>query len=527
MTHETQKRVFLSYAREDTASARQLKKDLAALGVDIWFDESSLLPGQKWRVEIQKAIRSSDFFVLILSRSSVTKRGVVQSELRDALDVMREMPDGAIFIVPARIEPVEPDHEVLRDIQWVDLFDNWAEGVRRIGLTLFAKKYPPAQPSEVINLSQLAQSVVETFTKNDVNDRIKVSSVSDTAVVAADRSLINVVLRELLANALKHAAPDVNRRSPVLIEIESTPERAILQIRNRITANAESREQPAFKSSPGFGLWLARNAVIQCGGDLKIETQSIAAGEQVADFVATLSFPRAIPEISQSIGNSRGVGSGYSSETSARTRDVLQSSDNMGTSLPTSQDSESRDQASSINRSKSWIKQSLINSRRIFILLIFGVLIVAYWGSPWMRSKQRETASTLEQEIVRLNQFPNSFHNNQASEIDFTLYPNAIRGDGERSTIISTTAAQVLRLHLLVMMDKYQSYRSTLLTEDRQILVRVSGLAAGIQDGNKSAVTMKLPVQGLASGDYHIELSGDTDTGTQEIATYYFRLVNR
>ncbi len=52
-------KVFISYAREDYKIARKLYHDLRKAGVKPWLDEEDLLPGKKWKVEIEKAIRGS------------------------------------------------------------------------------------------------------------------------------------------------------------------------------------------------------------------------------------------------------------------------------------------------------------------------------------------------------------------------------------------------------------------------------------------------------------------------------------
>ena len=47
-------RVFLSYAHADVEPVRKLNEELIEQGYDVWFDEESLVPGQDWRVEIEK-----------------------------------------------------------------------------------------------------------------------------------------------------------------------------------------------------------------------------------------------------------------------------------------------------------------------------------------------------------------------------------------------------------------------------------------------------------------------------------------
>jgi hypothetical protein len=118
-------RVFLCHASEDKALVRRIFEKLSLLpGIDPWLDEQKLIPGQDWTSEITKAVRSSDVAVVCLSRSSTTKEGYVQKEIRLALDVAEEKPEGTIFLVPLRLEACEVPNR-LRRWQWVDLFAEW------------------------------------------------------------------------------------------------------------------------------------------------------------------------------------------------------------------------------------------------------------------------------------------------------------------------------------------------------------------------------------------------------------------
>ena len=137
-------KVFLSYAREDQTYARRLFDELKNRNIDVWFDKESLLAGQKWEIEIRKAIRASRYFIAILSSKSLTKRGVVQKEIKEALDVLDEFPESEIFIIPIRIDSSEPSDEKLRKIQWVDMFPNWEGGLKKIlnVIELDKEQYP-------------------------------------------------------------------------------------------------------------------------------------------------------------------------------------------------------------------------------------------------------------------------------------------------------------------------------------------------------------------------------------------------
>jgi len=126
-------KIFISYAREDYEVAKQLYDFLLSRGQEPWLDREKLIPGQKWVSAIQSAIRESHFFIALLSPNSIEKRGYVQKELRAGLDVLDTIPDSQIFLIPVRIAECEPTHERLRELQWVDLFPVWEDGLRQLG----------------------------------------------------------------------------------------------------------------------------------------------------------------------------------------------------------------------------------------------------------------------------------------------------------------------------------------------------------------------------------------------------------
>ena len=124
--------VFISYAREDSESARRLYDDLKKAGLNLWLDKESLIAGQNWKMAINKAINKSRYFIPIFSSVSVAKRGYVQKEFKYALDVIDEFPESQIFIIPVRLNDCEIPYEKLEDIEHVDLFPDWNEGLQRI-----------------------------------------------------------------------------------------------------------------------------------------------------------------------------------------------------------------------------------------------------------------------------------------------------------------------------------------------------------------------------------------------------------
>src|SRR2546429_696738 len=86
--------VFLCHSSRDKTSVRKLYQQLRAENIDPWFDEEGLLPGQDWDLEIRKAVRAADAVIVCASRSSITKRGYVQKEIKYILDIADEQPEG-------------------------------------------------------------------------------------------------------------------------------------------------------------------------------------------------------------------------------------------------------------------------------------------------------------------------------------------------------------------------------------------------------------------------------------------------
>src|ERR1041385_8169807 len=115
-------RIFLCHSSNDKPSVRELYQKLSAEGwMDVWLDEEKLLPGQDWNYEIDKALGKSDAVIVTLSTGSVSKEGYVQKELRFALDIALEKPEGTIFILPVRLDDCERPRK-LRPIQGIDYF---------------------------------------------------------------------------------------------------------------------------------------------------------------------------------------------------------------------------------------------------------------------------------------------------------------------------------------------------------------------------------------------------------------------
>ena len=135
-------RVFLCHASQDKPVVRELFQRLSTESwIDPWLDERALLPGQDWNVEIEKAVEATDAIIVCLSTTSISKEGYIKKELRQALDVALEKPEGEIFIIPIRLDYCEIPRR-LRNWQYVDYFpaENIDMAYKKIQASLIHRK---------------------------------------------------------------------------------------------------------------------------------------------------------------------------------------------------------------------------------------------------------------------------------------------------------------------------------------------------------------------------------------------------
>lgn len=82
---QTNKELFISYAREDSDFALKLSTDLRAAGAKIWLDQLDIRGGDSWDDAIEDALKRCDSFLVILSPASVSSYNV-KDEIAVALD---------------------------------------------------------------------------------------------------------------------------------------------------------------------------------------------------------------------------------------------------------------------------------------------------------------------------------------------------------------------------------------------------------------------------------------------------------
>jgi hypothetical protein len=120
MKDTSQPQVFLSYASEDLKEVKKLYKKLSDAGYNPWMAREDILGGQNWENTIEQAIQKSDFFIACLSLTYVNKRGVLQKELRFALEKSQKMLPEDIYLIPVLFDDCKIPDE-LKKFQYIDL----------------------------------------------------------------------------------------------------------------------------------------------------------------------------------------------------------------------------------------------------------------------------------------------------------------------------------------------------------------------------------------------------------------------
>jgi len=126
-------KVFISYSRSDEAFASRVCEELrASKHVEPWFDKQSLLPGMEWRPAIRKAIREANYFLALISSRSASGRGFRNSELNQALEILKEFPPDQVFLIPVRLDECDMPRDELLELTWLDLFPEWEQGMVKL-----------------------------------------------------------------------------------------------------------------------------------------------------------------------------------------------------------------------------------------------------------------------------------------------------------------------------------------------------------------------------------------------------------
>lgn len=110
-------RAFVSHSTQDREFVKKLATDLMANGVNAWYSEWEIKPGDSIREKIDAGLRDCEYFIIVLSNSSIN-RPWVRGEL-DAATVAKI--NGRVRkIIPIKIEDCGELPPTLASLCWED-----------------------------------------------------------------------------------------------------------------------------------------------------------------------------------------------------------------------------------------------------------------------------------------------------------------------------------------------------------------------------------------------------------------------
>ncbi|MCP4104579.1 MAG: TIR domain-containing protein [Desulfobacteraceae bacterium] len=126
-------KVFISCAEDDRFAANKIYDDLKKKGIIPWSAHKDINAGENTDFAVRRAIKESNYFLALLSTSSMNERGAFQKELKQAFDILTELPQDGIFIIPVRLEDCNTNNPALRDLHIIDMHKTaWNSGLDKI-----------------------------------------------------------------------------------------------------------------------------------------------------------------------------------------------------------------------------------------------------------------------------------------------------------------------------------------------------------------------------------------------------------
>jgi peptide/nickel transport system substrate-binding protein len=166
MDNEKQRKTFLSYSRTNKDFAIRLAKELKLEGFDIWLDQLDIPAGARWDREVEKALKESEIFMIILTQASVDSENVLD-EIGYAIDTRKRF-------LPVLLENCDVPLR-LRRFQYVDFtnknFDDGVESAKELLRGLIAQTTIPRGEIPAPPQDQTAQAEAERLAKQKVEDK--------------------------------------------------------------------------------------------------------------------------------------------------------------------------------------------------------------------------------------------------------------------------------------------------------------------------------------------------------------------
>ncbi|MEK7408471.1 MAG: toll/interleukin-1 receptor domain-containing protein [Acidobacteriota bacterium] len=162
-TQAPRTKVFISYSHKDRDCLERLQVFLKSLGREAaveWWDDTMIRPGQKWRDQIRRALRTAKVAVLLVSQDFLSSDFITTDELPSLLAAAE---NEGVVILPVIIKPcrfkqtkslsqfqaVNDPSKPLKKMSKVRQEDLWVKVTDEIEKALSRPVAPPAGAGEL------------------------------------------------------------------------------------------------------------------------------------------------------------------------------------------------------------------------------------------------------------------------------------------------------------------------------------------------------------------------------------------
>jgi TolB-like protein/tetratricopeptide (TPR) repeat protein len=123
---EPSRTVFLSYASQDSQSAKRISDALQEAGIVAWFDQNELKGGEVWDRQIRDRIHACRLFIAVVSANTEARdEGYFRREWKLAVDRTDDLAEDVPFLLPVVIDRTDQATARVprrfREVQWATL----------------------------------------------------------------------------------------------------------------------------------------------------------------------------------------------------------------------------------------------------------------------------------------------------------------------------------------------------------------------------------------------------------------------
>jgi len=240
--------VFISYSRVDQPFVVALDAFLTELGISVWFDKKSLLPGKKWEEVIDDQIQSARVFLTCMSQAGLDKRGYFHVEQNLAAQAALRIPPEQLYIMPVMLGECTIPRQ-FRQYHVVNLADDGAIEMLLLSLSEALERLIEASSESVANLrTKLLEHLGSEATSNQ---EFESRFMSDEITFQDSAGLIQRIANSADQNRLKvllklRALPQISYAEQQALDIAITNVKRGIPTENlQALAVAEERQKIA------------------------------------------------------------------------------------------------------------------------------------------------------------------------------------------------------------------------------------------------------------------------------------------